>query len=55
MTKRPAAPPPGDKPVPTAPPPPPAWRHWLWPAALFVALLLYLFLPDSARRDSRSP
>jgi cell division protease FtsH len=45
MTKRPAAPPPGDKPVPSAPPPPPAWRHWLWPVALFVALLLYLFLP----------
>jgi len=45
MTKRPAAPPPGDKPVPSAPPPPPAWRHWLWPGALFVALLLYLFLP----------
>jgi cell division protease FtsH len=45
MTKRPVAPPPGDKPVPTAPPPPPAWRHWLWPGALFVALMLYLFLP----------
>jgi cell division protease FtsH len=45
MTKRPASPPPGDKPVPSAPPPPPAWRHWLWPGALFVALLLYLFLP----------
>src|SRR5690242_10930879 len=45
MTKRPAAPPPGDRPAPSAPPPPPAWRHWLWPGALFVALLLYLFLP----------
>ncbi len=26
----------------TAPPPPPAWRHWLWLAALFIALLYIL-------------
>ena len=39
------APPPGDKPVRTAPPPPPAWRHWLWPIALIATVLLYLFLP----------
>ena len=45
MSKQPTAPPPGDKPVPTAPPPPPAWRHWLWPAALLVMVVLYLFLP----------
>src|ERR1035441_5112184 len=45
MSKLPTAPPPGDKPVPTAPPPPPAWRHWLWPGALLVMVLLYLFLP----------
>jgi cell division protease FtsH len=45
MTKQTVAPPPGDKPTPSAPPPPPAWRHWLWPVALFAALLLYLFLP----------
>jgi cell division protease FtsH len=42
MSKTPLAPPPGDKPVRTAPPPPPAWRHWLWVAALFVALLYIL-------------
>jgi cell division protease FtsH len=42
MSKTPAAPPPGDKPVRTAPPPPPSWRHWLWLAALFVALLYIL-------------
>src|SRR5215472_3808743 len=45
MTKRPAAPPPGDRPGPSAPPPPPAWRHWLWPAALMIALVLWLLLP----------
>jgi cell division protease FtsH len=42
MSKTPLAPPPGDKPVRTAPPPPPAWRHWLWLAALVVALLYIL-------------
>src|SRR5216684_4139028 len=45
MSKRPVPPPPGDKPVPPAPPPPPGWRHWLWPAAIGVTLLLYLILP----------
>jgi cell division protease FtsH len=45
MSKTPSSPPPGDKPVPTAPPPPPAWRHWLWPAALLVMVVLYLVLP----------
>src|ERR1035438_134647 len=45
MSKLPKAPPPGDKPVPTAPPPPPAWRHWLWPGALPVVVVLSLFLP----------
>jgi cell division protease FtsH len=45
MSKRPIPPPPGDKPVRTAPPPPPRWRHWLWPITLIVMLLLYTFLP----------
>jgi cell division protease FtsH len=45
MSKQPNVPPPGGKPVPTAPPPPPAWRHGLWPIALIVVLLLWLFLP----------
>jgi cell division protease FtsH len=45
MSKQPSSPPPGDKPMPTAPPPPPGWRHWLWPIALMVMLALYLFLP----------
>src|SRR5215813_2890231 len=39
MSKTPVAPPPGDKPVRTAPPPPPAWRHWLWIGWLVVILL----------------
>jgi cell division protease FtsH len=42
MSKTPLAPPPGDKPVRTAPPPPPAWRHWLWLLAVVVALLYIL-------------
>jgi cell division protease FtsH len=41
MSKTPQAPPPGDKPVRTAPPPAPAWRHWLWLGWL-VLILLYV-------------
>jgi cell division protease FtsH len=37
--------PPGDRPTGSAPPPPPAWRHWLWPIALMITLLLWLLLP----------
>jgi cell division protease FtsH len=45
MSKQPIPPPPGDKPVRTAPPPPPGWRHWLWPIALLATVLLYFVLP----------
>ena len=45
MSKQPASPPPGDRPVNSAPPPPPGWRHWLWPLALLATIVLYLFLP----------
>jgi cell division protease FtsH len=45
MSKQPVSPPPGDRPVKTAPPPPPKWRFWLWPVALLVTVLLYFFLP----------
>jgi cell division protease FtsH len=45
MSKQPNPPPPGDKPVRTAPPAPPGWRHWLWPVALLASLLLFVFLP----------
>jgi cell division protease FtsH len=45
MSKQPNPPPPGDKPIRTAPPAPPGWRHWLWPIALLATVLLYIFLP----------
>src|ERR1700760_1671241 len=45
MSKQASPPPPGDKPSPSAPPPPPTGRHWLWPAAIFVALALWIALP----------
>jgi cell division protease FtsH len=43
MSKTPAAPPPGDKPVRTAPPQPPGWRHWLW--LLWLVVILGWILP----------
>ena len=43
MSKQPIPPPPGDKPVSTAPPSPPSWRHWLWPIAILAMLLLYVY------------
>jgi cell division protease FtsH len=45
VTKQVTPPPPGDRPGPSAPPPPPRWRHWLWPAALIITLVLWLLLP----------
>src|SRR5487761_1343873 len=45
MSKKPTAPPPGDRPTPTAPPPPPGWRHGLWPVAIGLVLLAWVFLP----------
>jgi cell division protease FtsH len=45
MTKQVQPPPPGDRPSPSAPPPPPAWRHWLWPIAIGLSLLLWAILP----------
>jgi cell division protease FtsH len=54
MSKHPNPPPPGDRPVPTAPPPPPSWRHWLWPAAVGVALVLFIVLPGTHFNSSVS-
>jgi cell division protease FtsH len=54
MSKQPSAPPPGDKPTPTAPPPPPAWRHWLWPIALIATLGLYFFLPSISTSSTKT-
>jgi cell division protease FtsH len=46
MSKQAVPPPPGDKSTPgKAPPPPPAWRHWLLPAGILVALFLWIYLP----------
>jgi cell division protease FtsH len=45
VTKQATPPPPGDKATPTAPPSPPRWRHWLWPVALGLALVLWVVLP----------
>ena len=46
MSKQASPPPRGDKPVPpTPPPPPPAWRHWLIPVGILVALFLWILLP----------
>ncbi len=45
MTKQAEPPPPGDKPTPTAPPP--AWRHWLWPLAVLLAVGLWAVLPGT--------
>jgi cell division protease FtsH len=46
MSKQAVPPPPGDKPAPgNPPPPPPAWRHWLLPVGILVALFLWIFLP----------
>jgi len=45
MSKQPSSPPPGDRPVNSAPPPPPSWRYWLWPLALLATIVLYIFLP----------
>jgi cell division protease FtsH len=46
MSKQASPPPFGDKPTPpAAPPPPPAWRHWLIPVGILVALFLWILLP----------
>ncbi|HEV2377019.1 MAG TPA: ATP-dependent zinc metalloprotease FtsH [Streptosporangiaceae bacterium] len=45
MTKQAMPPPPGDKPAPSAPPSPPAWRHWLWAIALIATFALWFVLP----------
>src|SRR5215469_3636908 len=55
MSKQATTPPPGDKPGPgKAPPPPPAWRHWLLPVGILVALVLWLALPAVHQTPSTS-
>ena len=53
MSKTPAAPPPGDKSVRTAPPPPPGWRHWLW--VLWLVIALIWLLPAFVHKTSSTP
>jgi cell division protease FtsH len=48
MTKNALPPPQRDKPVPTAPPPPPAWRHWLWLGAFLLFIVLFFVLPATS-------
>ena len=55
MSKQPTPPPPGDRPTPTAPPPPPAWRHWLWPIAIGLVLVAWIFLPAIHTRGQVTP
>src|SRR5215469_5352989 len=46
MSKQANPPPPGDKPSGgNPPPPPPAWRHWLLPVGILVALFAWILLP----------
>jgi cell division protease FtsH len=46
MSKQATPPPPGDKPSGgNPPPPPPAWRHWLLPVGILVALFAWILLP----------
>ncbi len=45
MSKQAVPPPTSDKASPTAPPGPPAWRHYLWPLAIVLSLLLFLVVP----------
>jgi cell division protease FtsH len=44
MSKTPATPPPGDRPVGTAPPQPPGWRHWIW--LLWLVIILLWVVPE---------
>ena len=45
MSRQASAPPTRDKGAPIAPPPPPAWRHFLWPVALLIFVVLLFVLP----------
>ncbi len=44
MSKTPATPPPGDKPVGSAPPRPPAWSRWLW--LFWLVIILIWIVPE---------
>jgi cell division protease FtsH len=52
MSKQAKPPPPGDKPVPTAPPKPPTWRNWIWPIMLIAIFALWFLLPTRSPSTS---
>ena len=52
MSKQAKPPPPGDKPVPTAPPQPPTWRNWIWPIMLIAIFALFFLLPHARPRPA---
>jgi cell division protease FtsH len=52
MSKTPATPPPGDKPVGSAPPHPPGWSRWLW--LLWLVIILLWVVPAFAHRTPSS-
>ena len=54
MSKQANPPPPGDKPVPTAPPKPPTWRNWIWPIMLIAIFALWFLLPTRSPSTSLS-
>ena len=54
MSKQAKPPPPGDKPVPTAPPKPPTWRNWIWPIMLIAIFALWFLLPTRSPSTSLS-
>jgi cell division protease FtsH len=45
VTRYASTPPTNDQGAPTAPAPPSGWRHWLWPLAALICLLLLLVVP----------
>jgi cell division protease FtsH len=54
MSKQANPPPPGDKPAPSAPPKPPAWRNWIWLVMILVIFGLWFFLPTRSPSTSLS-
>jgi cell division protease FtsH len=53
MSKTPATPPPGDKPVGSAPPHPPGWSRWLW--LLWLVVILLWVVPSFVHTTPTTP
>ena len=52
MTRQASPPPLDERPAPPAPPEPPAWRHWLWPIAIGLTVVLWFVLPALPTRTT---